>query len=77
MIQVNVNRGENTPAYEDLSVFLPYPEQFLLDSLTIQIEVPKHTAKEFLDSYESFNPEVELAFTPWIPSLKAILLQEG
>ncbi len=76
LIQLNINRAEGVPAYDNIGDFLPYPSQYLIDCAEISIDVDAKTAIEFLDSYEKFDPEVELAFTPWLTSLKAIVLRD-
>jgi hypothetical protein len=76
MMTANINRAEGHPGYEDISVFLPYPSQFLIDSTQLDIHVSPSVAKEFLDSYEKYPAEVETAFTKWIPMLRAIIAKQ-
>lgn len=75
MMTANINRGENTPPFEDIAVFLPFPAQYIIDNTDILVSVPKKVAKEFLDSVSKLPAEVEVAFTKWMPGLQAMLLK--
>ena len=74
MMTANINRGEKTPPFEDVSVFLPYPSQWMIDNNNLFFKIPPSVAKEFLDSYESFEPEVEMAFGSWLTTIKINLI---
>lgn len=74
MMTANINRSDKVPPFEDISEFLPYPSQFLIDTTDLLFKIEPNVATEFLDSYESFDPEVELAFTGYMKTIKVSLL---
>jgi len=74
MMTANINRGEKTPAFEDVADFLPYPSQWMIDNNQKLFTIPSSVAKEFLDTYQSFEPEVELAFTSWLTTIRINLI---
>jgi hypothetical protein len=72
MMTANINRSDKTPPYEDVTIFLPYPDQWLKDNHSLAFKVSPSVAREFLKTYDSYDAEVELAFTSWMPTLRIL-----
>ena len=68
----NTNRAENTPPYEDVSLFLPHPNQWQIATHERKVNVSRETAISFLQGYSSYNSEVLMAFDEWLRDIQII-----
>jgi hypothetical protein len=68
----NANRGEKTPPYEDIGIFLPHPHQWVAQANEQKVFISKETAVLFLQTYKSFDPAVEVTFDDWLRDIQSI-----
>lgn len=68
----NCKRDPTTPAFDDISIFLPHPAQWLLQTEERKLDISRETAIEFLQSYKSFDAEVEVVFDDWLREIQLI-----
>lgn len=67
----NANTDENT-TFDDVSVFLPHPDQWLLHTEDRKVNISRQAAIEFLQTYTKFNSEVLYAFDDWVRDIQII-----
>ena len=66
----NCHLPENSPAVEDLSLFMPHPHQWIIQTSERKVHVDRKSAILFLQTYQDFGTEVVATFDSWIRELE-------
>ncbi|MGL6342578.1 MAG: hypothetical protein ACRC80_25975 [Waterburya sp.] len=73
---LNANRGENTPAIEDVANLLPHPATWMKLTGGSKLQIGRKGAIEFLQTYKSFsNTELISVFDDWMFEITTIASQ--
>jgi hypothetical protein len=71
-ITYNINRGKS-PAMDDLSAYLPYPQRYRTLSQLAKLEkVDTRSAIDFLNYRSKLNPRVRMFFNEWLDGITFI-----
>lgn len=65
---VNGNRGENSPAIDEM-LFFPHPQQWRSQSQEKKVNISRAAAMEFMASYRKFGVEVACTFEDWLTDI--------
>lgn len=68
----NCHLPENAPAADDLSLFMPHPNQWIIQTSDRKVNIDRKTATLFLRTYQEFGTEVVATFDSWIRDLELI-----
>lgn len=66
-----VHRAKNAPPMNDIAEFLPHSATWRLLASNTNLPINKAAAIEFLATYKTYAPEVEIAFEKWLPVIEA------
>lgn len=68
----NVNRAKDSQPFDDISLFLPHPAEFLMQNQNRTLNVSRQSAIVVLQSIDWLDSSVLAALDSWLPELELI-----